>query len=176
MSASLNKKAMSEGNQIQRAYEEKMHPFVEGLRRMPKKPITLSPKVAWVCIENGLDPSDAERLLTKAWAEGKLHKAYPPRLSAGAAKLLTQADLDRFFVSGETGPENVIANAIMFQNNVFRGSIHEHNEVLSEWAVQMAIDHRDRRRRRERKDRRLSNAKASASEGCVMCRHWDELR
>jgi hypothetical protein len=58
--------AMSEGNQIQRAYAEKMRLFLEAIRRVLKEPIMLSPEAARACIARGIDPSDTERVLVEA--------------------------------------------------------------------------------------------------------------
>jgi hypothetical protein len=100
---------MSKTNHIKRAYAEKVRRL---LKVLTKDPITLSPEAAWVCIEEGINPVDYE--LSMAEAQKKLHEVLPPTLSEGAAKLLTQADLDRDF--NVTGPGNVVANAIALQN------------------------------------------------------------
>jgi hypothetical protein len=106
---------MSEANQIQRAYAEKMRLFFKILR---------------------------ENRLSRGW------DAFPRTLSDGAAKLLSQADINRMLFG--TGPENVILNAIGFHDEAFwnadkatRGSLRAHNEALSEEAVQKAINFRD---------------------------------
>jgi hypothetical protein len=142
---------MSEANHIRRVYEEKMCRVLKALHRMPKEPITLSPGAIWVCIEHGLHPFDAERVLAEA--QNELEESFPRTLSDGAAKLLTQVDLGRLF-SG-TGPENVVWNAIAFQNMAFlnsdpgaRAFLRAHNEALSEQAVQAAIEYRNHCRRK----------------------------
>jgi hypothetical protein len=121
---------------------------------MPKEPITLSPQEAWGFIELGFHPSDAERIFNEGlntW-EG-LEACFPRALSDGAAKLLTQTDLARFF-SAEDSENNVIETAIDFHYLAFlqadpetRGSRYAHNNALSEQAVRRAIEFRDRCRR-----------------------------
>jgi hypothetical protein len=146
---------MSKSNQIQCAYEKKLQPFIEALRRMPKKSITLSPRAAWLCIEEGFHPSDFESAFSEPQNEPEKH--FPRTLSDGAAKLLTQADLDRFF-SREMGPKNVIFNAIAFQNMAFwdadketRGSFHAYHQALAERFVRIALKCRDHRRMKKRR-------------------------
>jgi hypothetical protein len=141
---------MSKTNHIKRAYEEKVRRL---LKALTKDPITLSPEAAWVCINEGIHPVDYE--LSMAEAQEKLSEFLPPTLSEGAAKLLTQADLDRDF--NVTGSGNVVANAIAFQNLLFeksdpgtRGSLRVHNEALSEEAVRCFIENEDRPRRKKR--------------------------
>jgi hypothetical protein len=138
---------MSETNHIKRAYEEKVRRLLKALQ---KDPVTLSPEAAWLCIEDGIHPVDYE-----VEAQKRLHEFLPPTLSEGAAKLLTQADLDRDF--NVTGPGNVVANAIALQNILFwdsdpgtRGSLRAHNEALSEEAVRWVIEDEDRRPREKR--------------------------
>jgi hypothetical protein len=100
--------------------------------------------------------SDVERLLAEA--QNELGESFPGTLSDRAAKMLTQADLNRLF-SREAGPGSVILNAIAFQNMSFwnadketRGSFHAYNQALAEQFVRMALKYRDRCRRGRRRD------------------------
>ena len=156
---------MSKTNHIKRAYEEKVRRL---LKALTKDPITLSPEAAWVCIEEGMHPVDYE--FSVAEAQKKLHEVIPPTLSEGAAKLLTQADLDRDF--NVTGPGNVVANAIALQNLLFgksdprtRGSLRAHNKSLSERAVRIVIEGQGRNHCR--REKRNSNPRTSGSLGAA---------
>jgi hypothetical protein len=176
---------MSKTNHIKRAYEEKVRRL---LKALTKDPITLSPEAAWVCIEEGIHPVDYE--LSMAEAQKKLHEFLPPTLSDGAAKLLTQADLDRDF--NVTGPGNVVANAIALQNLLFgksdpgtRGSLRAHNESLSERAVRIVIEGRNhcrhcRREKRNSDPRTRGSIGAASSEQDVrkaikFGKKWEKL-
>jgi hypothetical protein len=167
---------MSEANRIKRAYKEKRRLFFKAL---PKDPIMLSPEANWVCIEEGIHPVDAERAMLEARKE--LRAFFPPTLSEGAAKLLTQADIDRF--SFVTGPGNVVANAIAFQNITFarsnprtRGSLRTHNKSLSERAVWCVIEGEDRDRRRGKKRDSDSGTRGSLGESANATVNDQEMR